>query len=533
MIKLKPNFILKNGKIVTVDGQFSIQDAVAIADKWIIAVGSDREVCKLGTAKTKEIDLKGKIVIPGFIDTHVHLTSAAPQFTLPSLEEATSIADITRVIENEAKKSKSGEWIVTRPATVTQLSTNLRERRLPNRWDLDSAAPNNPVYVGSGPLGIVNTYTLKLLGITKDTPQPEGGEIKKDPVTGEPTGVLEGAGAMELVTRHLPPLTREHKKSSIMELCGKFNSWGVTTVVNVSAYLEDFAILQELRLENKLTIRMDLLHAIDYPETLPLEENLAIIRNLSAFAYHRGFGDDMLKISGIGEIIFNGIMPEEKLKQISLEAAKHHLRVGAHAHHPQGGKALENLLNIWSEVNNEVPLADRQFFLLHGSFTDKNLCERVKKLKLAVSCQPSFLYNMYDLFRALDPSRTPMPLREWLDSSIPISFGTDYPFSGGYEYPTGGNPMFGIYNAISRKIVAGDVRDPEQKITREEALRCYTINGAYAIFEEKTRGSIEPGKLADLVILDRDILTCPEEEIKKTKVLMTICDGRIVYEMGW
>ncbi len=139
---------------------------------------------------------------------------------------------------------------------------------------------------------------------------------------------------------------------------------------------------------------------------------------------------------------------------------------------------------------------------------------------------------MYDLFKAIDPFRAPMPIRDWLDNGIPISFGTDYPFSGGYEYPTGANPMFCIYNAVTRKIITGVAHDLDQKITREEALRCYTISGAYAIFEEKTRGSIEPGKLADLVVLDKDILTCSEEEIKKTKVLATICGGKIVYSAG-
>jgi len=529
---LRPDLIFKNGKIVTVDKQFSICEAVAIKNNWIMAVGSNVEICKLRVAGTKEVDLKGKTVIPGLIDTHVHLTSAAPQFTLPSLEKATCIADVAKVIKKEAKKATPGEWIVTRPATVTQLSTDLKEKRFPNRRDLDSAAPNNPVYVGSGPMGIVNTYALNLLGITKDTPQPEGGEIKKDPSTGEPIGILEGASAMEIATKHIPAPTRKHKKASIVELCRRFNSWGVTTVVNVSAYLDDFVLLQELRLEDKPPLRIVLFHAMDYPETMSLEEDLAIIRNLSAFASYRGFGDDTLKISGIGEIIFNGIMPKEKLKQISLEAAKRHLRVGVHAHHPQGGKALEDLLDIWAEVNNDVPLADRQFFVVHGSFSDKNSYKKVKKLRLAVSCQPVFLYTMYDLFKAIDPFRTPMPIRDWLDNGIPISFGTDYPFSGGYEYPTGGNPMSCIYNAVTRKIITGDVHDPDQRITREEALRCYTINGAYAIFEEKTRGSIEPGKLADLVVLDKDILTCPEEEIRKIKVLMTMCGGKIVYGIG-
>lgn len=524
-----PDLILYNGKIITVDKDFSVAEAVAIRGDRLIAVGEDREVKALAGLDTRMLDLKGKTVIPGLIDSHVHVTMVAPDLLLPSLEGSTSIADIVKVVGGEARRRGRGEWIVTRTAPMAYISSYLMENRFPTRWDLDPVSPSNPVYIGTSHCGIVNSYALKILNITGDTPQPEGGEIEKDPETGEPTGRLIEAGAMELAMKRIPPATQEQRLEGILEICRQFNEWGITSVLNLNASHEDLRALQELRLRGKLTLRVYNYFAIDYPMTKPLEEDLKIINNLASFASYRGFGDEMLEIGGIGEIIFNGVMSREKLKRISLEAAKHNLRVGVHAVWKE--EALDDLLEVWEEVNREVDITDKRFHILHGTFPIEENIEKIKRMKLVVSCQPSFLYSSYESIKDINPARKPVPLRFWLDNGVQTGLSTDYPYGSGFTLP-GANPMYIIYYAVTGKDRNGKVHDPDQVISREEALRCYTIYNAYITFEEDLKGSIEPGKLADLVVLDRDILTCEEEEIKEVKPLMTIIGGKPVYERG-
>ncbi|MEM3608429.1 MAG: amidohydrolase [Candidatus Bathyarchaeia archaeon] len=522
-----PDFILYNGKIITVDEDFSIAEAVAIWRDRFIAVGSDSEVRSLAGPDTRMLDLKRRTVIPGLIDSHVHITMVAPDLLLPSLEGSTSIADIVKVIEGEARRRESGEWIVTRTAPMAYISSYLRENRFPTRWDLDPVSPNNPVYIGTSHRGIVNSYALKILNITKDTPQPDGGKIEKDPKTGEPTGGLIEAGAMELALRQIPSATQEQRSEGILRICRQFNEWGITSVLNLNASYEDLRVLQELRLKGELTLRIYNYFAIDYPTTKPLEEDLKIIDNLASFASYRGFGDEILKIGGIGEIIFNGVMPREKLKRISIKAAKHNLRVGVHAVWKE--KALDELLDLWEEVNEEVDITDKRFHILHGTFPIKENIKKIKRMKLVVSCQPSFLYSSYNSIRSINPARKPVPLKFWLENSVQTGLSTDYPYGAGFTLP-GANPMYIIYYAVTGKDREGKVHDPDQVISREDALRCYTIYNAYITFEENLKGSIEPGKLADLVVLDKDILTCEEEEIKEIKPLMTMVGGKVVYE---
>jgi predicted amidohydrolase YtcJ len=522
------------GKVVTVDDKFSIFEAFAVRDGRFIAVGTDEEIQAFTGPKTFRYDLEGRTVIPGLIDSHNHLPHIAEKEMFVSLEGVESIADITKRIEDAVNNVQKGEWV--RGAKVSSyIGLELKERRRPNRWDLDVVSPDNPVYIDGAHHAYVNSYALRLAGVTRDTPQPYGrgcipGEedpIEKDPESGEPTGVLREAGAKGLVSKLLPPVKHEARTGAFRSIMSQYNARGLTSILQPGASYEDLKALQELWSRKELTTRIYALFYIDYDgEVRPLDEDIQIIRNLAAFASARGFGDEMLKIGGIGELIFNGIMPREKLKNLSIEAAKNGLRVGVHAHTPLGGKALDELLDVWEEVNREYPISDKRFIILHATYPTRETFEKVKKLNLDASCQTAFVYVWPEIVKADKEGRPAYSPRAWLDNGIPVGLGSDACGTGGHPW----DPFLNMWHAVTRISRTGFAVNDGQNITREEALRCYTINNARITFEEDLKGSIEPRKLADFVVLENDILTCPIDGLKKTEVLMTVVGGRVVYE---
>jgi predicted amidohydrolase YtcJ len=450
-----------------------------------------------------------------------------------SLEGVKSIKDIVKRIENAVKKTKKGEWI--RTAMVSSfIDQEIKDERKPNKWDLDPISPENPVYIEGPHHCYVNSYALKLANITKDTPQPFGipvtqGEeemIVKDPKTGEPTGEFREASAKSLVYNLLPPVEHETYVKGFKDTISRLNSRGLTSILNAGTNYDHLKALQRLWAKNELNMRIYSLFFIDFEEVKSLEEDIEIIRNLAAFVSARGFGDDLLRMGGIGEIIFNGIMPRDKLKKLSLEAARNNLRVGVHAHAPMGGKAVDELIDVWEEVNEECSIADKRFIILHATFPKKETFDKVKELNLAASCQTTFLYQSPDMINwgKGRPGYSPRP---WLDNNINVGLGSDSVSGSGGVY---WEPFLNIWHAVTRKSRKGFVIKDGQNITREEALKCYTRNNAWITFEENVKGSIEPGKYADFVVIDRDILTCPIYDIKDTEVLMTVIGGKVVFE---
>lgn len=523
--------IFHSGKIVTVDESFSIAEAFAIKDGKFQAVGSDKEILALSGPKTEKHDLSGKTVIPGLIDSHIHFPFVAEESIFVSLAGVKSIVEMAERIGKAIKKTKKGEWI--RCAMLNSyFYLELEEQRRPNRWDLDPVSPENPVYIEGAHHCYINSYALKLAGVTRDTPQPPGavvmpgeqGPIEKDPKTGEPTGIFREASGKSLVTKLLPQITHDDRVRGYKKTVKRLNSRGLTGILNGGALYDDLRALQEIWSKEELTLRIYSLFFIDFDEVRSLEEDIEIIKNLAAFASARGFGDSMLRIGGIGEIIFNGIMPRDKLKSLSIEAAKNNLRVGVHAHMPMGGKALDELLEVWEEVNEEVPITDKRFIIIHATFPGEDTFEKVKKLNLVGSCQ-NFLYAQPEQV-SLGKGRPAYSPRSWLDNGIPVGIGSDSVSTNGLLW----DPFINIHHAVTRISRNGVVLKDGQNITIEEALRCYTINNAILTFEEDVKGSIEPGKYADFVVLEKDILTCPIDEVKDMKVLMTAVGGKIVYQ---
>ena len=303
--------VIHGGKILTVDEDFTITEAVAIKDDKFIAVGADDEILAMADATTNKINLKGKTVMPGIIDSHNHMSKVAPGVLLPlftlsgSLKPLgiNSIADLVSVIGKEAARKKKGEWIQTAMVNMPSISTDLVENRYPNRWDLDPVSPDNPVYISATHAGVVNSCALKLLNITKETPQPEGGEIVKDPDTGEPTGVLSEAPAMGLATNCLPVISDQEMIEAEIKLCNEYNKVGLTSIIEHGIDSKALTALQTAKVRDEMTCRLYVHYEMDWPKVRSLEYDLDMIEKLRSFANYKGFGDNFLKIGGIGEII--------------------------------------------------------------------------------------------------------------------------------------------------------------------------------------------------------------------------------------
>jgi len=537
----RADLVLLNGKVVTVDPEFSVAEAVAVKDRRIVAVGSTAEIEGLVGAGTEVIDLEGRMVLPGLIDSHIHMVSTG--LTMSMIDCRTppmdSIADIVVAVRERAEKARAGEWIAGRGWDQAKLA----EHRNPTRWDLDEAAPDNPVYLTRtcGHVVVVNSKALEVAGVTRDTPQPVGGTIVKDEDR-EPTGLLLERPAFWLVLKHVPPPDLERKKEAIRLASRAFSEAGLTGVIEAGIAAEDMRAYQEVLREGGLTVRVNMmLKGVEGDE--PVEESLRRIRE---FPLTTGFGDDMVRFLGLKLLIDGGIgcrtallrepyegepdnrgiltMPEEKLQRLVDEANLQGMMVGVHC---AGGGAMDIVLRAFEETDRKRPIKGRRFTLIHAYQPSEENFETCRRLGVVVASQPSFLYYLGDsYYENVGPERSKWlkPHRAWIDHGIVVAAGTDSPVT---PYP----PFVSLWAAIARRTEVQETQmGTGQKVTREEAIRMYTINGAYLTFEEDARGSIEPGKLADLIVIDRDILTCPEDDIKETKVLRTILSGKTVYK---
>jgi len=556
--------VLYNGKIVTVDKGFSMAEAVAISEGKFLRVGRSDEVRALADSDAEEIDLKGKMVVPGFIDTHPHMLHAGiGRGNVVPLAGLYSIDAIKRRIAEFVKRTSPGEWIVTMavgdPPDYFNVPESLEEKRWPTRWDLDEVSPDNPVYINAPIMrapntAILNSYGLKLMGITKDTPSDQqGAEIVKDPETGEPSGHLHG---MHLIYNQsplfyklmgmLPRPSLEDMVKGLHSTIKERSAVGITTVYEGHYVNPEFLLpLKELWSRQELAMRVYFAYEVDVRK--PIDEIEKWMKDL-AHATGSGFGDDWLKIGGITVSVDGplwlglGLMnrayldphgkqttgvqfvPTDRFKQIALLAAKHDLRLNSCF---GGDKAADISLEVFGETNEQVPIKDKRWVIQHIQFPSEDNIKKCKELNLSVTTNSGFEFSkgteVYLERLGKDMATKAIPLRKWLDAGVPISQSTD-----GAHY----QPMFAVWQSLKRihGLSGESYAGPDQKITREEAIKIYTINGARVLFWEDRLGSIEEGKLADLVVLDNDILTCPLDQIRDTRILMTMVGGEIVHE---
>jgi predicted amidohydrolase YtcJ len=536
----KADLLLINGKIIIVDAEFSTKEAVAVKDGKIMATGSTKEMKKLKGNETEVINLKGKTVLPGLYDSHLHMLNSGATLQVINCRTPPmkSIADMAKAVGEKTKKAKPGEWIVGRGWDQVKLA----EHRNPTRYDFDKVAQNNPVYLTRtcGHLAVVNSKALELANITKKTKDPVGGRIVRDE-NGEPTGMLEEMPAMGLCLSLIPPATIEDKVLQIKAASDAFNAVGITSVIE-AGITEDEIVAYQLALERGLlNIRVNyMLRAIDANE--PEEKS---IQRIEHFPMISGYGNDMLRFQGLKILIDGGIggktallrepyendtrcglqtVPETKLQHLVDAANKRGILSGIHC---CGGKAMDIVIDAFKKTDKIKPIKGRRFYLIHAYQPSEENFKDCKKYGILVASQPDFLYYLGDSYVenvGIKRGAWLKPHRAWLDEGIMVAAGTDSPVT---PYP----PFPCLWASVARKTeLKKTVMGATQRVTREEAIRMYTVNGAYLSFEENIKGSIEPGKLADMIIIDRDILTCHEDDIKDTRVLRTILGGKTVYK---
>jgi predicted amidohydrolase YtcJ len=540
-VNAKADLLLINGKIVTVDPEFSILEAVAVRDGKIIKRGTTSEMKLWKGSRTEVIDLAGKMVLPGLIDSHLHMVGTGVALSqincrTPPIK---SVANLVDAVREKASDVKPGEWILGRGWDQAKLS----DHRDPNRWDLDEVSPENPVWLTRtcGHISVVNSRALEIAGVSKDTPQPMGGHIVKDE-NGEPTGLLQEGPAMDLVRRYIPPQDLEGTAKAIKRASNSFSEVGITGVIEAGIEPLDMRAYQRVATDGELTVRVNMMLRGRIADE-SAEESVARIMD---FPITTGYGDDLLKFLGLKLLIDGGVggrtallrepyeddpenigiltMTEEDLQKRVDAGNLAGMMVGIHC---AGGKAMDIVLNALEETDKIKPIKGRRFAIIHAYQPTKQNFKTCRRLGITVASQPSFLYYLGESYYenvGHERSEWLKPHRAWIDNDIMVASGTDSPVT---PYP----PFPSLWASIARRTEVDNVQmGTEQCITREEAIQLYTIKGAYHTFEEATKGSIEPGKLADMIIVDRDILTCPLDDIRETKVLRTILGGRTVYE---
>ena len=522
--------IFVNGHIITVDTRFSIAQAVAITNGRFTAVGSDANIRRLAGPKTDVIDLKGQTVTPGLADDHLHDAGGGPGV---DLSRARSLADVVAAVAARGNTSQRGDVIAS---NSDWHEAQLKEHRLPYRKDLDAVSPDNPVVlVRGGHEYILNSAALAKWNITKATPQLPGGRISRD-AEGELNGELIDR-AKSLV--RLPPgprLTIE----ALQEQHRKLNAAGLTSIRYPGAPVEQYRLLQEMERRGILTMRVNQLLRF------PAADSAAAIRSaIESSGVKPDEGDEWVHIGGMKLAVdggfeggwmrepyaepwgehgtFRGVntMPQDKYTDVVKELNRLGWRVATHA---VGDAAIDEVLAGYEAANAEKSIVGKRWSLEHGFIPQADQFPRMKALDLIISAQDHLYLAGPSLVSYWGPARAARttPVREYLDRGFHVAGGTD---SAVVPYP----PLWVIYHFVTRDTISGGVLGADQRITRKEALQLETINNAYVTFEEKAKGSIEPGKLADLIVLPKDILTCPEKEIEQMSVSMTMVGGKIVY----
>lgn len=529
------DLVLLNGTVWTVNPDQPWAEAVALKGDKILEASSSEEIKGMIGDNTQVIDLKGDLVLPGFIDSHTHFLNGGFSLLSIRLRDAESREEFITRIGDKAKEIEKGAWILD--GDWDHQSFDPPE--LPRKEWIDPVTPHNPVCVNrhDGHMVLVNSLALKLAGITKNTPTPAGGEILKDPETGEPTGILKDA-AMNLVMRHIPEPSFEEKLKAAEVALKHAAELGVTSVHDM-AYAENFEVYQELLRQNKLTARLYVYIPITEVEIYarlklktPFGNNLLKIGGLKGFVdgslgsstalFFDPYTDNPRKKG----LLHSQMFPEGIMEKRIIQADKAGLQVAVHA---IGDKANNILLDIFERIITQNGERDRRWRIEHAQHLLPQDIERIANLGIIASIQP---YHAIDDGRWAERKigrkrcQYTYAFKSLVEKGAVLACGSDWTVA-----PL--DPIGGIYAAVTRQTLDGKHPEgwfPEQKISLEEAIRGYTLNGAYAEFSENLKGSVEKGKLADLVVLSRNIFKILPDEIQKTEVKMTIFNGKVIYK---
>jgi hypothetical protein len=548
------DLIVHHAHVLTVDPAFTIAEAIAVKGGRIVAVGQDEEVLRSwqGPA-TQVVDAEGRTLLPGLYDSHVHITSAAWSELSEPIPELRTLADAFAYIRKKAQETPAGQWIVLRFA----FATRLEEARFPTRAELDEAAPHHPVRYNMGPADIVNAKGLQVSGITKETAHAG---VVKDPATGEPTGLLRGASALlKGVPSDEPSASPQAKREAVLKLLLLYNARGITSVADRDAEPGDLDLFLDLERKGELTLRINVARSFS-----PAGTREEVIRKLEALpgAHQRGgptgVGTEWVRIGPIklytdgGMLLGTAWMREpwpkgptyqvtednyrgrlslqpQQLEMVLEEAARRGWQMTSHT---AGEAGMDVLLDAYEAVDRKIPLREKRWCITHANFPSQANLERCKRLGVCADVQPAWLYKDGSSLRNLLGERRMrwfQPYKTWLAYTT-IGGGSDHMIKiDPLKATNPWDPWLGIWTAVTRRTQRGEVLFPDEKLTREQALRLYTINNAYLHHEEGEKGSLEKGKLADFIIVDRDVLTCPEDDLLRVRVLATFVGGEMVF----
>jgi predicted amidohydrolase YtcJ len=551
--------VLRRGKIITVDRDFSIAEAMAIDGHSILHVGSSAEMQPFIGPETRVIELHGACVIPGLIDTHAHMDREGLRDLFLSLTGAQSVREVVDIVAREVATRPPGEWLVTAPLGTPpyhfDVATMLAEHRVPTRWDLDAVSPQHPVYIqaiwgywGWPPLvSVLNSRALELCGITRHSMPPwEGVEICTDS-HGEPTGImLEHSFVPTLeftLLAQTPRFTIAQRLEGLQISMRRYNAAGTTSIYEGHGLDPDLMLAyKHLWQQGTMTVRSHLLFT---PPSIPTYDFRVQLEDWARMASGSGIGDDWLRVGGIC-FQLSGQRPVAELRR----RAKPYTSWAGHYHDPVTPEQLRELVTIAAEnelrvcvladqipnvdavldafeaADRQVGIRDRRFVIQHLQFATPRQLERMKALGLVVGVHPNnHIWKRGKRHLTPDGRRQidrVTPMRELIDWGIPVTIETD------------GSPiemLHALWVLLARRErETGELIAPQQGISRQEALRAATINGAYLTFEEQKKGSIEPGKWADIVVLADDPLLGAVDRLKDLSVRMTLVGGRIVHD---
>jgi len=529
------DLIITNAKVWTVDKAMPKAQAVAVLGDRIVAVGSNADVDVWRGPQTQVIDAAGKLLLPGFNDSHVHFISGGSQLDNVQLNDATSAAEFARRLGEHAKSLPKGQWILGGDWDETKWTP----AEMPTKETIDSVTPDNPVFVSryDGHMGLANSAALKLAGIDKSTPEVPGGTIVRDP-QGNPTGALKDA-AMDYLDKVIPPLSREQRSRAAARALAHAASLGVTSVQDMNPDFADIAVYAELLERGALTTRI---------YAAPL---IAYVDDQAKIGVRHAFGGPYLRIGAVKGyadgslgsrtayffdpfedqpnnrgLLSDQMQPLSKMRDHMMAADAAGIQICTHAIGDQG---ISMILDLYAEVVKAHGPADRRFRIEHSQHMAAKDFDRYDQLNVIASVQP---YHAIDDGRWAEArighdraSRT-YAFRTFLNHGVHLAFGTDWDVA-----PL--NPMLGLYAAVTRATLDGKHPEgwfPEQKLTIAEALEAYTMGSAYAEFQDKVKGSITAGKLADMVLLSDDLLTIDPVKIRDVKVLKTFVGGKAVFD---
>ena len=548
----KSDMVFINAKVITVDSLFSIHEAIAIKHDKIIHLGTTEEILRTTNSNSKVYDLKGKTIIPGIYEGHVHPISASKSEYSRPLPDLNTIADLLNWIDKEVKTKKKGEWIIH----PKLFPTRLMEARYPTLEELDSVAPENPLFLNGSYAAMVNTKALQVSDINQNL---EYQGIAKDEVTKKMTGYIKRSGFKLLNFGEPNVMSREQRIDALCRMFEHYNQVGITSICIGSGNPKSLDLIKKLRKSGELTIRV--FYNMSAPFS-PHGSQSEIREALSNFNYKTGDGDEWIKVGSLKVFVDGGILTgtaflrepwgvkatevfgiedpnylgilkfsKDELVQTIKLAEEFGWKFAAHA---TGGGAVDTLLSAFETVDSTNQINGKRHSIIHGNFYDQQAITRMNKLGIYAEIQPAWYYEDADMINYVldeEQARFFQPYRSMIESNITLNGGSDHMAKyNSYKSINPYNPFLSMWTMITRKTKRDNVYNSNESISRYEALKTFTINNAKLSFEEDIKGSLEVGKLADMIVLSDDILTCPVDDIRNIKVFRTIIGGKVVFQ---